>query len=72
MRSYYRRIGRTMMAFGVSLPIFFTLLTLGAVGAEVDHSDSMREAVGALLGVYAASSAAFLIGRVLARIPPVG
>jgi len=67
MRGYYRWLGRTMMAVAVLLPAFWTLLVLSLAGHP---TVTLANTLPPLLGVYAMSVAAFLIGRVLAKIPP--
>lgn len=71
MRGYYRWLGRTMMAFAVLVAVGLTLMVLALAGVpEVEHPLTMENTLPALLGGYAISAVAFLIGRVLARIPP--
>ena len=67
MRGYYRWLGRTMMALAVLLPVFWTLLVLSLLGHP---TVTLKNTIPPLLAVYTMSAAAFLIGRVLARIPP--
>tara|TARA_R110000787_G_scaffold21074_8_gene62630 strand:- start:356 stop:577 length:222 start_codon:yes stop_codon:yes gene_type:complete len=70
MRDYYRWLGRTMMVFAVLVAVGWTLMVLTLAGApEVDHPPTMANTLPLLLGVYALSAVAFLIGRVLAGIP---
>ena len=71
MRGYYRWLGRTMMIVAVLLVVCWTLLVLALIGdPTVEHPVTFENTMPVLLAVYAISAVAFLIGRVLARIPP--
>lgn len=69
-RRYYRWLGKTMMTFSVILPVFITLLTIAILlDGDAYIGISMKEAVGAFLGIYAVSGGGFFVGRMLSKIP---
>lgn len=71
MRGYYRWLGRTMMAIAALLAAAWTLLVLAiASDPTVAHPATAENTLPVLLGVYAITALSFLIGRVLAKIPP--
>lgn len=71
VRGYYRWLGRTFMTMAVILPVGFTLIVLVIAGdPSIEHPATMANTLPPLLGAYAGSVVAFLIGRILARIPP--
>lgn len=70
MRGYYRWLGRMMMAMAVLVAIVWTLLVLAiASDPTVEHPATTENTAPVLLAVYAMTALAFLIGRVLAKIP---